>query len=94
MEVLTADGIIEKIEKVKEIDKMEDRVIYLGNLIPSIRISAQSLGFVYSFALESVKMLITVMSDDDCIINYSDVPDAIDGVLKVLNHIKKDESKA
>lgn len=94
MEVLTVDGIIEKIEKVKEIDKMEDRVIYLGNLIPSIRISAQLLGFVYSFALESVKMLITVMSDDDCIINYSDVPDAIDGVLKVLNHIKKDESKA
>lgn len=94
MEVLTVDGIIEKIEKVKEIDKMEDRVIYLGNLIPSIRISEQSLGFVYSFALESVKMLITVMSDEGCIINYSDVPDAIDGVLKVLNHIKKDESKA
>ena len=94
MEVLTIDGIIEKIEKVKEIDKMEDRVIYLGNLIPSIRISEQSLGFVYSFALESVKMLITVMSDEGCIINYSDVPDAIDGVLKVLNHIKKDESKA
>lgn len=94
MEVLTVDGIIEKIEKVKEIDKMEDRVIYLGNLMPSIRISEQSLGFVYSFALESVKMLITVMSDEGCIINYSDVPDAIDGVLKVLNHIKKDESKA
>lgn len=94
MEVLTVDNIIEKIEKVKEIDKMEDRVIYLGNLIPSIRISAQSLGFVYSFILESIKMLITIMSNEDCVINYSDISDAIDGVLKVLNHIKRDESKA
>ena len=91
MEVLGLDKIIEKIEVLKEIESMEDRLSHLGNLLPSIRISAQSLGFMYSFILESIKMLITVMSDENCIINYSDVSDAIDGVLKVLYHIKKRE---
>ena len=94
MEVLGLDKIIEKIEALKEIESMEDRISYLGNLLPSIRISAQSLGFMYSFILESIKMLITVMSNEECIINYSDVPDAIDGVLRVLKHITRETSKA
>lgn len=94
MEVLSLDKIIEKIEALKEIESMEDRISYLGNLLPSIRINAQSLGFMYSFILESIKMLITVMSNEECIINYSDIPDAIDGVLRVLKHITRETSKA
>lgn len=94
MEVLTIDMVIEKLEAVKDIHEMEDRVTYLGNLLPSIRISTQSLGYCYSYILESIKMLITVMSNEECIINYSDVPDAIDGVLRVLKHITRETSKA
>lgn len=94
MEVLTINTVIEKLEAVKDIHKMEDRVTYLGNLLPSIRISTQSLGYCYSYILESIKMLITVMSNEECIINYSDVPDTIDGVLRVLKHITRETSKA
>lgn len=94
MEVLTINTVIEKLEAVKDIHEMEDRITYLGNLLPSIRISTQSLGYCYSYILESIKMLITVMSNEECIINYNDVPDAIDGVLRVLNHITRETSKA
>ena len=94
MEVLSIDKVIEKLEITKYINNMEDRVIYLEELLPSIRISAQSLGFCYSYILESIKMLIKIMNTEDCIINYSDVPDAINGVLKVLKHITRGMSKA
>ena len=94
MEVLSIDKVIEKLETVKYINNMEDRVVYLEELLPSIRISTQSLGFCYSYILESVKILIKIMSTEDCIINYSDVPDAINGVLKVLKHITRETSKA
>lgn len=94
MEVLTIDMVIEKLEHVKDIDDIKDKVAYLGSLLPSIKISTQALGYCYSYILESIKMLIMIMNDEKCIINYSDVPDAIDGVLRVLKHITRETSKA
>lgn len=94
MEVLTIDAVIKKLEHVKDIADIKDKVAYLGSLLPSIRISTQSLGYCYSYILESIKMLIMVMNDEKCIIKHNDISDSIDGVLKVLKHITRETSKA
>lgn len=90
MEVLTIDDVIEKIEYVKNIDNLEDKNIYLNNLLSSIRISTQSLGLTYSFILESIKTLISTINNIDCVLNYSDVSDFIGEVLRILKSIIRD----
>ena len=94
MEVLTIDMVIEKLEHVKDIANIKDKVAYLGSLLPSIKISIQALGYYYSYILESIKMLIMIMTDEKCIIKHNDISDSIDGVLKVLKHITRETSKA
>lgn len=93
MEVLSLDKVIDNLEYVKTINDRINASIYLTNLLPSIRISATSLGYMYSFVLESIKLIIDTINNEECIIKYSDVKDAIDGVIKVLRHTTRDSQE-
>ena len=93
MEVLSLDKVIDNLEYVKTINDRMEASLYLTNLLPSIRISATALGYMYSFVLESIKLIIDTINNEECIIKYSDVKDVIDGVIKVLRHTTRDSQE-
>lgn len=93
MEVLSLDKVIDNLEYVKTISDRMEASLYLTNLLPSIRISATTLGYMYSFVLESIKLIIDTINNEECIIKYNDVKDAIDGVIKVLRHTTRDSQE-
>lgn len=93
MEVLSLDKVIDNLEYVKTISDRMEASLYLTNLLPSIRISVTALGYMYSFVLESIKLIIDTINNEECIIKYSDVKDAIDGVIKVLKHTTRDSQE-
>lgn len=93
MEVLSLYKVIDNLEYVKTISDRMEASLYLTNLLPSIRISATALGYMYSFVLESIKLIIDTINNEECIIKYNDVKDAIDGVIKVLRHTTRDSQE-
>ena len=93
MEVLSLDKVIDNLEYVKTIGDRMEASLYLTNLLPSIRISVTALGYMYSFVLESIKLIIDTINNEECIIKYSDVEDTIDGVIKILKHTTRDSQE-
>lgn len=93
MEVLSLDKVIDNLEYVKTISDRMEASLYLTNLLPSIRISVTALGYMYSFVLESIKLIIDTINNEECIIKYNDIKDAIDGVIKVLKHTTRDSQE-
>lgn len=91
MEVLTLDSVIQKVENINKISVVEEKIDEFAYLEESVRISAVSLGYTYSFILESIKSIITRLSNHDCVVNYEDTQTEINGFLKILYHMKNDQ---
>lgn len=91
MEVLTLDSVIQKVENINKISVTEEKINGFKYLEESVRISAVSLGYTYSFILESIKTIIKRLSDYGCVINYEDTQTEIHEFLKVLYHMKNNQ---
>lgn len=91
MEVLTLDSVIQKVENINKISVVEEKIDKFAYLEESVRISAVSLGYTYSFILESIKSIIKRLSNHDCVVNYEDTQTEINGFLKILYHMKNDQ---
>lgn len=91
MEVLTLDSVIQKVENINKISVIEEKINGFAYLEESARISAVSLGYTYSFILESIKTIIKRLSDHDCAVNYEDTQTEIYEFLKVLYHMKNNQ---
>ena len=91
MEVLTLDSVIQKVENINKISVVEEKIDKFAYLEESVRISAVSLGYTYSFILESIKSIIKRLSNHDCVVNYEDTQTEINGFLKILYHMKNNQ---